>query len=83
MVACCSVREPQFGGLLNNNPFLFNFCRAQELCESRGGHPGLPVLNNPEGLCGPKATSEGLCGPKATSEGLCGPKATSEGEEEF
>ena len=30
--------------------------RAQELCESRGGHPGLPVPNNPYGLCGRKAT---------------------------
>ena len=30
--------------------------RAQELCESRGGHPGLPVPNSPYGLCGRKAT---------------------------
>ena len=41
--------------------------RAQELCESRGGRPGLPVLisliislinhpNSPYGLCGHKAT---------------------------
>ena len=30
--------------------------RTQELCESRGGHPGLPVHNNPYGLCGRKAT---------------------------
>ena len=33
--------------------------RAQELCESRGGRPGLPVPNisdNPYGLCGRKAT---------------------------
>ena len=29
--------------------------RAQELCESRGGRPGLPVLNSPYGLCGRKA----------------------------
>ena len=29
--------------------------RAQELCESRGGHPGLPVPNSPYGLCGRKA----------------------------
>ena len=29
---------------------------AQELCESRGGRPGLPVSNNPYGLCGRKAT---------------------------
>ena len=32
------------------------FVRAQELCESRGGRSGLPVLNSPYGLCGRKAT---------------------------
>ena len=31
--------------------------RAQELCESGGGRPGLPVYNSPYGLCGRKATS--------------------------
>ena len=31
--------------------------RAQQLCESRGGRPGLPVPNSPYyGLCGRKAT---------------------------
>ena len=30
--------------------------RVQELCESRGGRPGLPVLNSLYGLCGRKAT---------------------------
>ena len=30
--------------------------RALELCESRGGHPGLPVPKCPDGLCGHKAT---------------------------
>ena len=30
--------------------------RAQELCESRSGRPGLPVPNNPYGLCGRKVT---------------------------
>ena len=25
--------------------------RVQELCESRGGHPGLPVPNTPYCLC--------------------------------
>ena len=30
--------------------------RAQELCESRGGHPGFQVPNSPYGLCGCKAT---------------------------
>ena len=29
--------------------------RAQELCESRGGRPGLPVPNSPCGLYGRKA----------------------------
>ena len=63
--------------------------RAQELCESRGGRPGLPVPNSPYGLCGRKATlknraeefCEGRCGrpgvPVSNSPyGLCGPKAT-------
>ena len=31
-------------------------CRAQWLCEGRGGRPGLPVPNSPYGLCGRKAT---------------------------
>ena len=30
--------------------------RVQELCESRGGRPGLPGPSNPYGLCGRKAT---------------------------
>ena len=30
--------------------------RAQELCESPGGRPGLPIPNSPDGLCGRKAT---------------------------
>ena len=30
--------------------------RVQELCESGGGRPGLPVPNSPYGLCGRKAT---------------------------
>ena len=34
----------------------FTRARALELCESRGGRPGLPVPNNPYGLCGRKAT---------------------------
>ena len=29
--------------------------RAQELCGSRGGRPGLPVPSSPYGLCGRKA----------------------------
>ena len=30
--------------------------RAPEVCESRGGRPGLPAPNSPHGLCGRKAT---------------------------
>ena len=30
--------------------------RAQELCESRGGRPGLPVPGKPDCFCGRKAT---------------------------
>ena len=30
--------------------------KAQELCESRSGCPGLPVPNKPDGFCGCKAT---------------------------
>ena len=33
-----------------------NCQRAQELCESRGGRPGLPVPNSPYGFCGRIAT---------------------------
>ena len=29
---------------------------VQELCESRGGRPGLPVPDSPYGFCGRKAT---------------------------
>ena len=36
------------------DPFLQE--RAQELCESRGGCPGLPVPNSPHGLYGRKET---------------------------
>ena len=32
--------------------------RAQELCESRGGRPGLPVPNNPDDFCGRKANTK-------------------------
>ena len=36
----------------------FRVIRAQELCESQGGCPGLPVPNSPYGLCGRKAAFE-------------------------
>ena len=32
--------------------------RAQVLCESRGGRPGLPISNSPYPHCGRKATFE-------------------------
>ena len=47
------------GGFLDQHSCLVCMCgqsRVQELCESRGGHPGLPVPNSPYGLCGHKAT---------------------------
>ena len=37
---------------------------AQELCESRGGRPGLPVPNKPHGFCGRKATLNQKMGSK-------------------
>ena len=40
------MNEEDFGCLIT----------AQEMCESRGGRPGLPVPNGPYGLCGRKAT---------------------------
>ena len=43
------------GGLYNWRSDQFR-CKGQELCDSRGGRPGLPVLNSPYGLCGRKAT---------------------------
>ena len=32
--------------------------KSSELCETWGGHPGLPVPNGQYGLCGRKATFE-------------------------
>ena len=32
--------------------------KAQELCESRGGRPGLHIPKSPYGLCGRSATFE-------------------------
>ena len=61
--------------------------RAQELCVSRGGCPGLPVPNSPYGPCGRKAISDvipqssvggrpGLSAPNSPYYGLFGRKAT-------
>ena len=50
------------------------FCRAQELCESRGGRPGLPVPDSPYGLRGRKATlknrAQELCESRGGRPGL-------------
>ena len=32
--------------------------RAEELCEGRGGRPGLPVPRSPYGVCGREAALE-------------------------
>ena len=32
--------------------------RAEEVCDSRGGRPGLPVPNSRYGFCGRKTASE-------------------------
>ena len=44
--------------------------RAQELCERRGGRPGLPVPNKPYGFCGRKATLNSNCA-RQSSGAVC------------
>ena len=44
--------------LANNRSSSMLYVRAQDLCERRGGRPGLPVPNSAYGLCGRKATSK-------------------------
>ena len=46
---------------------LWEKLRAQELCESQGGCPGLPILNSHYGLCGCAATLN-LCLPGVSSK---------------
>ena len=41
---------------MHSNTKLGSRVRAQELCESRGGRPGVPVPNSAYGLCGREAT---------------------------
>ena len=41
---------------VKQNQKKINRAGAHELCESRGGRPGLPVTNSPDGLRGRKAT---------------------------
>ena len=51
------LRQPGTSGLDYLKKLVFSKqVRAQGLCESRGGRPGLPVPNSPYGLCGRKAT---------------------------
>ena len=46
--------------------------KAQELCESRGGRPGLPVPNSPYGHCGRKATLNSNPGTVSAPESRAG-----------
>ena len=41
---------------IKKNQYDLNTHRGQELCESGGGRPGLPVPNKPRGFCGREAT---------------------------
>ena len=52
------LRQPGTSGLDYLKKLVFSKqVRAQGLCESRGGRPGLPVPNSTYGLCGRKALS--------------------------
>ena len=68
-----------------------NLQNSGAVCESRGGRPGLPVPNKPDGFCGRKATlnsvlrAQELCESRGGRPGLpvpnkpdgfCGRKAT-------
>ena len=59
----CTLRRTVFTSrgsvsISGNINFNSRFIGAEELCESRGGCPGLPVPNSPYGLCGRGATFE-------------------------
>ena len=59
----CTLRRAVFTSrgsvsISGNINFNSRLIRAQELCESRGGRPGLPVPNSRYGLCGRRATFE-------------------------
>ena len=41
--------------------------RAQDLCDGRGGRPGLPAPNSPHGHCGRQATVEEEVGSRQSS----------------
>ena len=49
-IRICSAFNGQRGGRSRGAKL------RRELCESRGGHPGLPVPNKPDGFCGRKVT---------------------------
>ena len=51
-----TVRQTRFQPSCKTCPQRRPLLRAQELFESRGGRPGLPVHNSPNGLCARKAT---------------------------
>ena len=53
--SCVKVEVTVPYGLCGRKATL-NRHRALELCESRGGRPGLPAPNCPDGLCGREAT---------------------------
>ena len=57
-VMCVSM-SPAVSGLLNRSKRRDGrtlMIRGQELCESRGGRPGLRIPNGPYGLCARKVT---------------------------
>ena len=43
-------------GIISSHTVHYISVALQELCQSRGGRPALPVPNTPNGLCGRKAT---------------------------
>ena len=52
--SACVVQSRTY--IYTNTGPCIHYCRVQEVCEHRGGCPGLPSLNSPCGLCGRKAT---------------------------
>ena len=52
----CPALSLLWAGFLQRGPRCFPIYRAQELCESRAGRPGVPACNSPHGFCGRKPT---------------------------
>ena len=50
-----SLNVLQVSGCKTRQHLKLSVLSARELCESRGGRPGLPAPNSPYGLCGRKA----------------------------